>query len=435
MNMESTEQNKMLTQVGRGTPMGELMRRYWHPIAAADELSKDWTKRVRLLGEDLVLFRDRQGRRGLIAEHCPHRRASFAYGVPTQDGIRCPYHGWEFSAQGKCLNQPNESADNCAFRDKVATDAYPVEELGGMLFAYLGPEPRPLLPRFDGFVVKGAIRLLGRTLLPINWLQAMENSVDPVHTEWLHGHHYEFVKETEGVQVAISAHHEKIDFREFEYGMTKHRLLTGHSEEGDDWKIGHPIVFPTMLAVGNGDAHLRSYVFQIRVPVDDENTMHMWYHAYVPPAGAIVPPHLLEKVHTHEVPYKDAQGKYIVDFIDGEDMMAWISQGTVADRSLENLGTSDRGVVMFRRMLKREMTKVENGEDPMGVVRDPAKNQQIDLPNEKKKHHFSDGFGSLLFRTHVRYSPIAHELVKVFEPDGTKATAENLMLATVTEES
>src|ERR687888_602066 len=119
--MESAEQNQYLTQVGRGTPMGELLRRYWMPIAAAVDLENKWTKRVRLLGEDLVLFKDRQGRLGLIAEHCPHRRASFAYGIPTHDGIRCPYHGWEFDACGNCLNQPNEK-DNPAFRHKVGTD-------------------------------------------------------------------------------------------------------------------------------------------------------------------------------------------------------------------------------------------------------------------------------------------------------------------------
>ena len=136
--MESAEQNQLLTQVGRATPMGELLRRYWQPIGALAELEGKWTRRVRLLGEDLILFRDRQGKLGLIAEQCPHRRASFLHGIPTERGIRCPYHGWEFSAQGKCLNQPNE-IDNPNFREKVGTDAYPVEEMGGLLFAYLGP--------------------------------------------------------------------------------------------------------------------------------------------------------------------------------------------------------------------------------------------------------------------------------------------------------
>ena len=395
--------------------MGELMRRYWQPIGAAVDLESKWTKRVRLLGEDLVIFKDRQGRLGLIAEQCPHRRASFAHGIPTENGIRCPYHGWEYNAQGKCIHQPNEQ-DKCAFRDKVSTDAYPVQEMGGMLFAYMGPQPQPLLPRWDGFVAQGTIRIMGRTILPINWLQIMENSLDPVHTEWLHGHHYEFLKEQEGIKVAISTRHLKIDFKEFEYGMTKHRLLEGHSEDGDDWKVGHPIVFPNMLAVGNGDEKSRYYSFQMRVPVEDTHTMHLWFNAYVPPQGVEVPKHLLDKVHTYEVPFIDDKGEFIVDNVDGQDMMAWISQGAIADRSLENLGATDKGIVMYRRMLKREMQKVQAGIDPMGIVRDSARNERIDLPNEKKKHHNSDGFTSFMMRTHAKYSPIANDLSKLFEP-------------------
>jgi 5,5'-dehydrodivanillate O-demethylase len=412
--MESVEQNRLLTQVGKGTPMGTLMRRYWMPFAAADEIKNRWTLKVRLLGEDLVLFKTRQGQLGLIAEQCPHRRASFAHGIPTQDGIRCPYHGWEYTPKGECISQPNES-DKSAFRERVATDGYPVEELGGLLFAYMGPEPRPLLPRLDGFVRPGTIRQLGRALLPVNWLQIMENSLDPIHTEWLHGHHYEFLKEQEGVKVAISTHHLKIDFKEFEMGMTKHRLLEGHDENGDDWVVGHPIVFPITLAVGNGDEKSRYYSFQIRVPVDDGHTLHLWYNAYVPPEGVEVAPELTSKLHQYTVPFIDEHGEYIVDNVDGQDMMAWISQGQIADRSKEHLGSTDKGVVMYRRMLRREMQKVEQGLDPVAVVRDPARNVCIDLPNERKKHHNSDGFASFMLRTHAKYSPIANELVKLFD--------------------
>lgn len=415
--MLTAEQNELLTRIGPGTPAGDLMRRYWQPIAATSELADRWTMRIRLLGEDLVLFRDRQGKRGLVKEKCPHRGASLAYGIPTQDGIRCPYHGWEFGHSGDCLSQPNEPEHIC-FKDKIKTAAYPVEELNGMLFAYLGPEPRPLLPRWDGFVAEGSIRMLGRALIPINWLQAMENSLDPIHTEWLHGHTYEFVKEQQGNshKVAISAKHEKIAFREFEYGLTKHRLLAGHSEDSDDWRIGHPVVFPNMLSVGNGDESSRYYAFQIRVPVDDTHTMHMWYTAYMPPKDVEVPAHLLDKVHVYNVPWQDENGEFITDNIDGQDMMAWITQGAIADRTNENLGTSDQGIAIYRRVLRREIKKVEQGEDPIAVIRDPARNEWIDLPNERKKHHNSDGFASWLLRTHAAYSPITQDLIKIFEP-------------------
>ncbi len=426
--METAEGNQFLTQVGKGTPMGELMRRYWHPICAAADMEGKWTKSVRLLGESLVLFRNRQGELGLIAEQCPHRRASFLHGIPTADGIRCPYHGWEFDAAGKCVEQPNE-VDNPAFRDKVGIDAYPVQELGGLLFAYLGPQPAPLLPRFDGFVAEGTIRMLGRTELPVNWLQVMENSLDPIHTEWLHGHHYEFLKEQEGIKVAISAHHVKIDFREFEFGITKHRLLEGHSEDGDDWRIGHPVVFPNMLAVGNGDEKSRYFSFQIRVPMDDQNTLHLWYNAYVPPEGVSVPQRLLDKVHTYDVPYKDERGEFIVDNVDGQDMMAWITQGAIADRTQENLGASDKGITTYRRVLRREIKKVQQGQDPIGIVRDAARNACIDLPNEKKKHHNSDGFSSFMLRTHAKYSPIAQDLVNVFENPRRRDEIEALLEA------
>ena len=416
--MESQEQNKLLTQVGPGTPMGELMRRYWQPIGACEDMVERWTKPVRLLGEDLILFRTRQGELGLIAEQCPHRRASLLHGIPTERGIRCPYHGWQFDTRGTCLEQPFE-ADNPVFRERVSTTAYPVQAMGGVLFAYLGPvsaeKPAPLLPRFDGFVAEGAIRIMGRVVLPVNWLQIMENSLDPVHTEWLHGHQHEFQQEREGVKVAISTRHEKIDFREFEFGITKHRLLEGHGEDSDDWRIGHPIIFPNMLAVGNGDPKARYHSFQMRVPMDDTHTLHLWFNAYLPPASADVPEHLRSKIHLYDVPYRDANGAFIMDNIDGQDMMAWVTQGSIADRSLEHLGASDKGVAMYRRVLKREMKKVQDGLDPIGVLRDPARNIRIELPTELKKHHNSDGFASFMLRTHAKYAPIANELVEIYE--------------------
>jgi 5,5'-dehydrodivanillate O-demethylase len=412
--MLSAQENELLTRVGPGTRMGNLMRRYWWPIAATTDMADRWTKRVRLLGEDLVLFKDRTGKFGLIGEFCPHRRASLAYGIPTEDGIRCPYHGWKFDGTGACLEQPNEP-EGSTFKDKVATAGYPVEELGGMLFAYLGPAPVPLLPRLEPYVAEGAIRLVGSAVVPCNWLQIMENSLDPVHTEWLHGKLYEFVREGSGEKVSIARHHVKIDFTEWEYGIYKHRLLEGQTEDADDWKIGHPILFPYILAVGYSNPEWRNHAFQIRVPIDDENTLHFWYNAYVPPKGAVVPPHLYEKIWSYEVPYRDENGEFLLWMVDAQDIMAWVTQGPIARRELERLGTTDVGILMFRNMLKRELEKVERGEDPKGVVRDAARNQMIEVPMERDKAHYHDGFERLARRARLRFAPILEELIEVFK--------------------
>jgi 5,5'-dehydrodivanillate O-demethylase len=411
--MLTQAENDVLTRVGAGTPMGDLLRRYWQPLGAASEMKAAWTKRVRLFGEDLVLYRDRCGGLGLIGEFCPHRHASFFNGIPEADGIRCSYHGWKFNAGGQCVEQPNEP-DGSTFKDKVRAPAYPVAELGGLLFGYMGPLPAPLLPSFDAYVEDGAIRMLGRSLVPCNWLQIMENSVDPVHTEWLHGKFFEFVREKAGERVAISAHHLKIAFEEFEFGIYKRRLLEGQPEDGDDWRVGHPVIFPNILAVGSADATLRRHAFQIRVPVDDTHTMHYWYDVYVPPADADVPERLREHVFTYDVPFQNERGEYLAGMLDAQDIMTWIAQGAIADRTIENLASNDRGVTQYRRMLVRELKNIAAGNDPMGVLRAPAKNDRIEIPLERGKHHFSDGFERILRKNHMQYSPIAEDLVALF---------------------
>jgi 5,5'-dehydrodivanillate O-demethylase len=408
--------NARLTSVMAGTPAGELLRRYWYPIATASEMKDAWTKRVRLLGEDLVLYRDRSGRFGLIGEFCPHRRASLAYGIPADDGIRCPYHGWKFDANGSCLEQPNEP-EGSTFKDKVGLPGYCVGELGGLIWGYLGPQPAPEIPKLDGFVVEPAIRAVGRTLVPCNWLQIMENSCDPVHTEWLHGHLQEFVEEQrDGIKpsFAISRHHVAIAFEEFEFGLYKRRLYEGQSEDADDWKVGHPVFFPATLAVGSKRAGSRTYSFQIRVPVDDTTTMHYWYNAYTVHPDVPIPPHMLDGVIQYEVPCRTDDGGFRLDLLDAQDVMAWVTQGPIAKRELEKLGTTDRGVILFRKMLDREIEKVASGRDPMGVIRDPAQNNVIDLHTEYDKVMNSDGMAGRLARTQIRYYPYVDEIVRLF---------------------
>ena len=146
--MLTAEQNDRLTRVGPGTPTGELMRRYWHPIAAVAMMNDRSTKPITLLGENLILYKSKQGVFGLVDNYCPHRRMGMVYGIPTDDGIRCPYHGWMFDETGRCLEQPyeeTEAPDN-RFKDKVRIKAYPLQVKAGLIFAYLGPAPVPLLP-------------------------------------------------------------------------------------------------------------------------------------------------------------------------------------------------------------------------------------------------------------------------------------------------
>ena len=142
--MLSKEANERLTRVGMGTPMGELLRRYWHPIATVPELTAEPVLAVTVLGENLALYRTETGDLGLVAQRCPHRGASLAYGIPESDGLRCAYHGWKFDRAGSCLEQPAEPKDS-TFRERIKIPAYPVQEMGGLIWAYLGPEPAPLL--------------------------------------------------------------------------------------------------------------------------------------------------------------------------------------------------------------------------------------------------------------------------------------------------
>ena len=185
-----------LTSVGRGTPMGELLRRYWHPVGLVTDAT-DIPRKVRVLGEDLVLFRDKHARAGLLHARCCHRGTTLYYGKVEEDGIRCCYHGWKFDTEGHCLEQPCEP-EGGLFKDKVRQPWYPVQERYGLIFAYLGPaEKKPVLPRYeclekmdDGEFVEAddsSIGGGGPAVIPCNWLQHFENVVDPYHVPVLHG--------------------------------------------------------------------------------------------------------------------------------------------------------------------------------------------------------------------------------------------------------
>ncbi len=168
--------------------MGQLLRRYWMPIAAVSEFENIWIKTVRLMGEDLTLYKDLSGAFGLIDRHCPHRRADLSYGFVEQCGLRCNYHGWRFDETGRCVEQPWEdiAVPEARFKDRIHITAYPVEEKAGLLWAYLGPQPAPLVPDWEAFSWKNGFVQIVFADVPCNWLQCQENSIDPVHFEWMH---------------------------------------------------------------------------------------------------------------------------------------------------------------------------------------------------------------------------------------------------------
>src|SRR5215469_14026982 len=262
--MLSEATNRLLTQVGPGTPMGEYLRRYWHPIGAETQFAEPGAKAIRLLGEDLVLYRDLSGGFGLLERHCPHRRADLSYGYVEACGLRCNYHGWLFGADGKCLEQPYDDLANPAasFRDKVAARAYPVKALGGLLWTYMGPDPAPELPDWEPFSWKNGFVQIVFAEVPCNWLQAQENSIDPVHFEWMHTNWSVRLKGESG---PYGPKHLKLDFEEFEHGLVYKRVREDTDEESDLWTVGRVALWPTGFYLGDH--------FEWRTPIDDVTTL------------------------------------------------------------------------------------------------------------------------------------------------------------------
>jgi 5,5'-dehydrodivanillate O-demethylase len=377
--MLTRDENETLTRVGRGTPAGELLRRYWHPVAAAGRLTEEKPiKAVKILGEELVVYRDKKGSYGVVGEHCPHRMASLAFGRVDEEGIRCPYHGWKFDSLGTCLEQPAEPPER-SFKDKIRHTAYPVEKLGGLLFAYLGAEPAPLLPRWDVLAWEEGKRWIEvHEVLRCNWLQPMENSVDPSHLYWLHG-------ATAHLAQTVERYREEHEFIPFEFGIMKRRS-TPAKKPGDDAQVDqHPLIFPNTLRhvfrTLKTDGKIRHNV-QIRVPVDDTHTQV--YVVYFEPSDTDRSP-ANGDVPWEFFPIRDAQGQYRLDQVLVQDAMAWETQGGLTDRTREHLGVGDEGIIAFRRLLREQIDLVQKGGEPLGVIRDPQKNSLIefDVINER----------------------------------------------------
>ncbi len=376
--MVTREDNDVMTRVDAASPGGQLLRRYWQPGAAASELTDEKPiKAVKVLGEKLVVYRDTSGNYGLVGEQCPHRSASLAYGRVDAEGIRCPYHGWKFNGAGRCIEQPAEPK-NSNYKDEIEHPGYPVQKLGGMLFAYMGPGEAPALPRWDVLAWEHGRRwIVKQDLLACNWLQCMENSVDPSHLYWLHGATAHLGK--------MGEYDEKHDFIPFEHGIMKRRT-TGVSGGGQGEVDQHPLLFPNILrhvlkTKNVKDGKVR-HNLQFRLPVDDTHTQV--YVVFFEPSdtertGADA------TVSMEHLAMRDAEGNYRLDQVLIQDAMAWETQGPVMDRSREHLGTGDKGIVIFRKMLREQIEQVRRGAAPLGCV--PKEKErpliELDVINER----------------------------------------------------
>ncbi len=360
--------NRLLTEVGPGKPLGELMRRYWQPVGLSSKL-KDLPRQVRILGEDLILFRDRSGRAGLLYPRCMHRGTSLLYGRTEDRGIRCCYHGWLFDVEGRCLDQPCEP-DGGRHRDSARQPWYPVEERYGLVFAYLGPpEKKPVLPRYDilesvgpgekmwysygGFGSTGDESL---DVAPYSWLHMNDNVMDPFHVQVLHS---TFSGAQFAPQFALMP---KVDFFQTEHGVcytAVRRLDDGQEVDRiSSWLMPNIMSVPDIQLKAGPSAGV-SWV----VPVDDGHFVQAMVSKI--PESLEFRGILLNGKHWSEMTLEEHQRT-------PGDYEAQAGQGPISLHSEEHLVTSDRGVMMQRRMLMQQIEVVAKGGDPLGVTFNPA---------------------------------------------------------------
>ena len=368
--MLTAEKNARLTQVGPDTPGGKLLRRYWQALwPACDFTAERPKKRLKVLDEDLVVYRGEDGSFGCVAERCTHRGCSLYYGFLEGSAIRCAYHGWKFERDGSCVEQPFEPAGS-TYKDRVHQRAYPVQELGGLLFVYMGPQPAPLLPRWDTLVRKDGTRLIEiRPTLTCNWLQAQENTADSTHTYYLHGH----TMAQKGITWESARYYYRpivsYDFSLCEWGITKTLVYGGDQPEEE---VRPPLIFPNILRIPEGRNERQHW----RVPIDDTSTRIIVMQFQPNDSGEDEPPQAVVPMQIMPDD-KGPDGEYALDNFNSQDRMAWETQGAVYDRTREHLGVTDVGVVMLRKLLDEQIAIVEAGGEPMAVLRDPAKNEMI----------------------------------------------------------
>ena len=389
--MLSAEQNDRITRVGPGKPAGKLLRRYWQPAALVDELSGPRPiKPIRLLGEDLVIYRDDKGRYGLLGRACPHRGTDLAYGRLEDGGLRCAFHGWLFDVKGQCLQTPAEP-DDSKLCQNIHHKAYPVVERNGILFAYMGPGEPPEFPHFDCFVAPGSHTFAFKGMIDCNWLQSLEVGIDPAHTSFLHRFfHDEDPKQGYGklfrdnstnsempmTKIMRDFPRPRIEVEETEFGF---RILTLREISAKNTHVRVTnLMFPNAFII---PMSREMTITQWHVPIDDRK--HYWYAIFTSFGAPVnkdemrrqrlalyeLPDYIPRKNKTNNYGYDPHEQEHdtytgMGADINVHDQWACESMGEIADRTQEHLGRSDKGIAVYRRLLRTAIDAVEKGEQP-----------------------------------------------------------------------
>lgn len=346
-----------LVGVGPKDPAGKLFRRYWLPIEVAADLTKP--KEVRILGEDLVLFRFPNGKPGLVGRKCAHRNTSLVLGTVEPAGIRCAYHGWLYDATGQCIDQPADPAATRFCKDiKIA--GYRCEDRYGIIWAYLGESEPPLIPPYDIFVRKDGFNRTVKSYHKCNWLQVCENMVDPQHTSFLH----RFSPLTDVVAECPTL--DKVEDTPYGFVVQSTREDQGHS------RLDH-FVFPAMNRVAVNHIHPPLELCWFVTPIDETHAISITYRFVPEPPGAsaeVIQRRIrmveeFDRKIPRDNPYESGS------LVFSQDMWAMEAQGPISDRTFENLAQSDRGVIRLRRAYWEAIKAIDAGKEPPNIWRDP----------------------------------------------------------------
>jgi len=386
--MLSAEQNERITRTGAGRPAGALLRRYWQPAALVEEIAGNRpVKAVKLLGEDLVMFRDDRGRYGLVGRSCPHRGTDLAFGRLEDGGLRCSFHGWLFDVQGKCLETPAEPVDSNLCK-KIQHKAYPVVEKSGILFAYMGPGAAPEFPHFDCFIAPPTHTFAFKGMIDCNWLQSLEVGIDPTHTSFLHRFFHDenpdqgygkpfrdtsIDSEMPMTKIMREFPRPRIEVESTDYGF---RLISLRqiSDKSTHVRVTN-LMFPNAFVI---PMSREMTITQWHVPIDDFK--HYWYAIFTSFGAPVNKDEMRrQRLELYELPdytpRRNKSNNYGFDpheqehdtytgmgaDINVHDQWACESMGAIADRTQEHLGQSDKGITAYRRMLRMALDEMEKG--------------------------------------------------------------------------